>query len=397
LSTPKKPGTDLAALKARLAKKTKEGEAPAAPPPESLPPPGEVAPMPAAAPAHFAPADVPPPGQVAPPPSASPHSAAPPVSDDPFGGGQAGAPMAPTFDTSTSFDVGGEVKGRSNTGLVVFALLGGVLIGSAVGWMLHKVSSTRERIDAGKAKGAEMVKEVEQVAETRKAISLAMEDMKKAIASDPKAGAEQLAQMVQTNFEQHPKVETLFGWQLAAVNPNGVKRVFELYEAANRLRTELLYTVGFLLEHADSIAQGSAMAPVFAVLFDDKGNAKLVEAMGPMCGESLENIAALKPCEDATKALAYKVREAPAGEGKVVPKGVAPGAAMILSSEGPVYNYAIGAQPQRNAATLFGAMMQRIDERLAEMNKAEATALKALSNYADSPDVDGSNPQPDPG
>jgi hypothetical protein len=322
-------------------------------------------------------------------------SSAPAVSDDPFGA-QAGAPMAATYDTSTSFDVGGEVKSRSNTGLIVFALLGGVLIGSAVGWLMHKVSSTRERVDAGKAKGAEMVREVEQVAETRKAISLGMEDVKKAIATDPKAGAEQLAQMVQTNFEKHPKVESLFGWQLAAVNPNGVKRVFELYEAANRLKTELLYTVGFLLQNGEMIAQGSQMAPVFAVLFTDKG-AQLVEALGPMCGESLEDLAALKPCEDSSKALAFKIREAPGGADKVVPKGAAAGQAVLLSSEGAVYGYAIGLEPRRNAAVLFSGMMQRIDERLAEMNKAEGTALKALANYADSPDVDGSSPQPDPG
>jgi hypothetical protein len=54
-------------------------------------------------------------------------------------------------------------------------------------------------------------------------------------------------------------------------------------------------------------------------------------------------------------------------------------------------------EPNKNALNQLDFQLSRISERLDAMNKAEKIALKALSKYSDDPDVDGSNPQPDPG
>ncbi|MEX1366479.1 MAG: hypothetical protein AB1Z98_25370, partial [Nannocystaceae bacterium] len=175
MSKPKKPGTDLAALKARLAKKTKGADAPA-PAPE-VPPPGHVA-APAPAPEvpppgqpmappevpppgqQMAPPEVPPPGQQipAPEPMAAPAPEVPPpgqqyaapepqpapqpyqsqaqapaptrTEDNPFGNM---APMGGFDPDAGLIDSGPEIKPRGGKGIVLFAAIIAAGVGGVAG------------------------------------------------------------------------------------------------------------------------------------------------------------------------------------------------------------------------------------------------------------------------
>lgn len=410
MNTPKKPGTDLAALKARLAKKTKDGEEPAAPaaaPVESVPPPGEMAPPASFAPEptpHYEPApapfaDVPPPGQVAAPVAAPVHAPTPsysppvsaPASDDPFGGG----PVNTNYDPSPSFaDTGGDVPSRSNIGVVLFAGLIFLGVGLAGGFIGSKILNGNERKAQAKDKGETMIAEVQKVADTRKQVALSLQGISETVVKDPKAGSDAIVALLGETFDKHPRIDNLFGWQLGAIHANGIKKTFELYEASTRLQSDLRALAGFLAENAAALTP--AGGPVsFGVMFTADG-AQLVEMVAPMCGESLADMAALKACEDPTKAIAFKIRVGLGGEEKTVAKGGGADQVQWLKPEGQVYNYAIGLEPKENANRVRAALISRVGETLAEMAKSETTALKALSNYSDNPDLDGSNPQPDP-
>lgn len=434
MSKPKKPGTDLAALKARLAKKTKGAEAspepPAAPPPADLPPPGEVmqAPAPPAAPPQdaFIPApgevapppqpaasydpydspDVPPPGQVyTPPPQAAPPQAAAPMAasldDDPFGGtiGSSG------FDPNAGvIDSGGDVPPRGNKGLVLFAAMLAAGLGGLGGYLGNNIVTKRAQVETGKEKGAQMVAEVEKVSELRKNVSLKMEEIKGQIATDPGAAGEALANLIVESFDQHPKVEELFGWQLASVNKVGVQKTFTLYAEANRLQLELGILAGFLTQFADQL-KASGGPTLFGVV-NNGSDVSMVAVLQPMCGEipaegdeAAMNAAkeALKACEDPDAAAGFKVMTSLQGEPVVLLEGTGKGQVQQIAPDQGIYTFAVGMEPNKNALAQVEFQLKRINERLEAMNKAEKIALQALSKYAESPDVDGSNPQPDPG
>jgi len=356
----------------------------------------------------MAPADVPPPGMQSydAPASSYPHEQphqpavvgySAPASDDPFGGGMVNA----NFDPTPSFaDTGGDVPGRSNAGMIVFAGLVALGIGLAVGWLGQRIVSGKERVSAGKEKGAQMVEEVQKVAETRKSVALALEGAKDLVVKDPKAGAAQLAAISTEQFDKGSKVDNLFGWQFASVHMTGIKKTFELYEYYNRLRTDLGVLAGFLDVNAAALQQ--AGGPVrFAIMFKE-GGAQLVEYLQPVCAvegappEPEKALADAKPCQDEAKAIGLKIRDGIGVEPKIVAKGTAPEQAVPLTNEGPIYTYAIGLEPAKNAMAVRDHLMQKVAEDLTEMNRAETTALKALSNYADNPTVDGSSEQPAP-
>ncbi len=397
LSAPKKPGTDLAALKARLAKKSqaaREEEATPAMPRRGPPPPAPsaapTAPVPGHGPAVGRPEPepiIPAPGEVAAQPE--PAFAPAPIATseaEPFGGGAA-------FDPSEGlFDGGGEIRARGSKGLLLVGALASMGFGVAVGYLLKEISTKQALVEVGKAKGATMLQEVTNVSDTRKTISLAMDDLKKAIASDPKKGAEQLTSLLTENFDKAPKVDELFGWQLAAVHSTGVKKVFDLYEEANALKLDLGYLAGFLIEFGPAVQAGAGPA-MFAAL--STGTAvKLVEAVQPLC-----DMEAKTPCDDksASKAVGYLVRDRLGVEPVAVPRGSESGQAVLLLPEGSIYKYAVGQEPNKNAVAVYAALMGRVHQRLEAMNKAENIALTALKNYADSPTVDDSSSQPDPG
>jgi hypothetical protein len=417
LTTPKKPGTDLAALKARLAKKTQAEEPAAAPPPAAAPEQPHQHQQQHQAPP--APMHVPPPGmqqQNYDPPAAQsyPQDPSPAVvgysapshaSDDPFGGGNVNT----NFDPSPSFaDTGGDVPGRSSVGVVLFASVVALGIGLAVGWLGQRIVSGKERISVSKSVGQEMITQVEGVADTRKAVSLGLESAKEVVMTDPKKGAEQLTAIAQENFDKSAQIDALFGPQLGSIHKAGLKRIFELYEQYNRLRTDLGLLAGFLDANAAALAQ--AGGPVrFAILFKE-GGATMVEYVAPLCppadaappadkekgAPDAAALAAAKPCNDEAKAIGLSIREGIGGEPRSVAKGAGPDQAVPLTNEGAVFTYAVGLEPAKNAANVRQHLMARVQEDLTEMSRAEVTALKALQNYSDNPTVDGSTEQPAP-
>ena len=129
-----------------------------------------------------------------------------------------------------------------------------------------------------------MLGEVQEVAKLRKKISLQMADLAKKMAKDPKAGAAELKALNEATFEQHPKIDALFGWQLAAVHKAGIIKTFELYEEANGLKTDLSYLSTFVENYADALKAGSGPR-VFAIKFV-KGSAVIVARIGAVCGEA---------------------------------------------------------------------------------------------------------------
>jgi hypothetical protein len=314
-----------------------------------------------------------------------------PDPDDPFGGHVGG------FDPNEGvIDTGSDVTSRGSKGLVVFALLMGMGIGVVGGFLGNKIVSTRERVVSGKQKGTEMLDEVRKIADVRKGVSLAMEDLQKKMAIDPKAAAAEISGLLSEEFDKHPKIDALFGWQLASVHHRGIKTTFDLYEEANRLRLDLGYLGAFLDANAEALQQ--AGGPTLFALMVKTDGVTLVEALQPLCGESIEDLTALQPCGDGegNDAKAYQIRDSIGGEIKAVPRGTAPGQAMLLLPEGQIYSYAIGQEPNKNALSVRLGMVNRIHERLASMAKAEKVAETALENWTSDPNVDGSSPQPDP-
>ncbi len=402
MNTPKKPGTDLAALKARLAKKSKDGDeaaAPAAseaPPEEQAPPPADFGapaqqhyePQPQAyepppAPA-FAPAEVQRAAAVA-PPVAAPSFTAP--SDDPFGG-----PSNATYDSGP--DVGGEVPGRSNVGVIAFAGIIFLGIGLGVGWLGHKIVSGGERLEAAKAKGKEMLAEVNEVANARKDVAVKLDDVGKVVLEDPAAGSAAIVALLQESFNKFPRIENLYGWQLGGIHKTGIAKTFELYEKSNRVKIELAALAGFLAENADALkASGGPVS--FGVKFT-ADEAQLVALTAALCGENTTDLAALTACPDPSKAVAFKVQESLGGAEKTLVRGTAQDQVMFLAPSGQIYNYAVGLEPAKNAAKVRDFMWKRVKESVDELATTEATVIKAMSNYSDNPDVDGSNPQPEP-
>jgi len=411
LTPPKKPGTDLSALKARLAKKAAgdAAPAPAAPKPSAgIPAPGQAPPKPKAnipapgqAPAPKPKADIPAPGQVQakpkidipapgevskPQPAAAPAPAPaqPKAAGDAFAGGVSG------FDPNEGLiaDVGGDFPTKSNKGIVVIAAVAALLFGVGLGWIGNTISSKGTLVESGKKKGADMLSEVQQVADLRKKISLKMEDLAKKMATDPKAGAAELKELNESTFEQHPKIDSLFGWQLAAVHKAGIIKTFELYEEANGLKTDLSYLATFVENYSDALKEGSGPR-VFAIKFE-KGNAIIVARVGAICGEAA--------CEAGSEgsATALQIIDKVGGEPVTAAIGTEDGQVMPVSPSGGMYGYIIGLKPENNASAVFGSLLKRVQERLEAMNTAESRALKALKNYSDDPDVDGSG-QPEPG
>lgn len=426
MNAPKKPGTDLSALKARLAKKS-GADAPAAPapepaapaaaaapkapprppvkrpggPPADLPPPGEVAAVDIPPPGEVAqiPVDIPAPGEVSAPsePVAAAVAAAPRRQqqqsfDDgtPFGGGAAGG-----FDPNAGLigDVG-DVAPRGNKGIVVIAALGALAFGVLIGWLGHQITSKGQLKEQATAKGSTMYTEAEAVSNLRKDISLKMDELGKLLNDDPGKAAQELTTLLQQKFEKHPKVDDLFGWQLAGIGPEGIRRTFDLYEEANGLKLDLGYLANFV--NANAKALTAAGGPrLLAIKFRKDGNAVLVERGDPMCGADAKTAA---PCGEGKEgdAIGYQIRESVNGEFQFAAKGTDEGQVVLVNPDSQIYGYIVGLNPEKNAQLVAASLFAKVKQRLEDMSKAEGRALKALKSYSDDPNIDGSGPA-DPG
>ncbi|MCX4245647.1 hypothetical protein [Paraliomyxa miuraensis] len=427
MSKPKKPGTDLAALKARLAKKTAGTD--------DIPPPGHVAAPEVPPPGHVAAPEVPPPGQVAvpaydvPPPGYVPEPAMPevpppgqvamhdipppgmqvpppgmqmppPGMQAPPPGMQAQMPMQPTdygggFDPDAGLiDSGPEIKPRGSKGLVVFAALGAFVLGGLFGWIGHNNIGKRERIEQGKAKGEKMVAQVVAVSDARKTVSLAMEDLKKDVAQDPAAAAEKVTTLLTSAFDKQPQISEMFGWQLASVDPAGVKATFQLFAQVTELQKNLSLMAKVLGGYGAVMKVGG---PALYGVTMTSGGARLVAIVDSLCGEvppegePPPEGGGLKSCGgDSSKAVAYKIIDMGGGDATVAPRGVAENQVTVLLADGKAYEYAIGIEQGNNAANFYKMALGQVEASLEEMNAAEEKALASLKRYAEDPNVDGS-------
>lgn len=441
MSTPKKPGTDLAALKARLAKKT-AGASDDVPPPgqvsapaPEVPPPGYVAPPMAEVPPpgqYQAPMqdvpppgmqqqppqmhDVPPPGMQQPPPQM--HDVPPPGMQQqmpqqqmpqqvppqqqqapaPGYGGDGGYSGMGGFDPDAGLiDGGPEIKPRGSKGLVMLAALGAAALGVAIGWLGNTITSKKALIEQGHAKGEKMVAQVAAVSEARKSVSLAMEDIKKEIAQDPAGSADKVTALLTSSFDKQPQLTEMFGWQLASVDPAGIKATFQLYKQLADLQENLSLMAKILAGYGQFIKVGGPS--LYGVTFTP-GGAQMVGIADTLCGQlpaegaepPAEGAApTLKSCgNESGKAVAYKVVDPAGGEPKVMPRGAGEGMVQVLLADGPVYDYAIGIEQKNNATNFYKMALSRVEESLVEMNGAEEKALTALKRYSDDPNVDGS-------
>lgn len=396
MSAPKKPGKDLSALKARLAKKS--GKAPS-----DVPAPGETAQpaeaAPEAAPAAAAPADVPAPGQVAQPaepapaadipapgqvaqpapapePAPAPVAAAAPQGDgDPFGGGAAFNPDAGLID-----DVG-EVAPRKQTGLIVLAAAAALGVGLGFGWILHQRSDTTARIEAASNKGQKMLEEVQKISETRKKVSLKWEDFKKTAQKDPGAAADMLSNLLAEDLKEFPRADALFGWQLAAMDPAAIKRIFSLYEEANGLYIDLGYLANYMAENKAALKEAGGPSQ-FAVINAGPGM-QMVELTKAIC-----DLEEKTQCEKGkeTEAAGYAVRQEIGGPEAIVSKEEA----IPLLPTGKIFTYAFTETPAKNALISYAKLVAKVESRMEKMAKLEKKAVEALEQFSDDPNVDGS-------
>jgi len=320
--------------------------------------------------------------------------------DNPFGG--RGNNMGGFDPNDGLIDSGPEIQPRGGKGIVIFAALIAAGVGAAVGWLGHSIVSKQEQIDSGRAKGEKMVKQVEKISDARKTVSLAMEDLKKEVATDPKAAATSVTTLLTKSFDKQPQVSELFGWQLAAVDPAGVKAAFRLYEQVTDLQVNLSLMAKILDGYGGVMKVGGPT--LYGLTFGPSGG-QLLAVSDALCGElappaegaaegAAPSLEGLKPCgPEAAKAVAYKVNDF-SGD-KIVARGFGPGQAVLLLAEGKVYEYAIGIEQGNNAANFYKMALARVEESLAEMDKAEERALAGLKKYADDPNVDGSQSSPE--
>jgi hypothetical protein len=290
-------------------------------------------------------------------------------------------------------DGGPEIKPRGSTGLVMLAAFGAMCLGGVLGWLGNTIKSKQERIDQGKAKGEVMIQQVLAISEARKSVSLAMEDLKKEVAQDPAGSADKVTTLLVTSFDKQPQVSELFGWQLASVDPAGVKAAFQLYEQVSELQTNLSLMAKILAGYGPIMKVGGPT--LFGVTHGPSG-VQLVAITDTLCGdppaEGQELKAeGLKSCGgDSSKAIGFKVSDLGGGEASFAPRGVGQGQVQILLAEGKAYEYAIGLEQGNNAANFYKMALTRVEESLTEMNAAEEKALVSLKRYSDDPNVDGS-------
>jgi hypothetical protein len=412
LSAPKK-GKDLSALKARLAKKAaaaSEGspEAPAVPAPgevkADVPAPGEVA-KPAAdipapgevrkpddipAPGEVKkPIDIPAPGEVRQPePEPAAPAAAQPKGDiaaDPMSGGVAFDPDAGLID-----DVGGEIKGRGGAGLAIFAGLVGILVGAGLGWMGHKASDSNSRKASALKKADTIAAKVAEIEETRSKIALKIGEAQDAL--EAKEGDKAVAALSELE-PTYVELGDLFGWQMAAMDPSVVKSIFDLAEANNALQLDVGILKGWVGANKEILAKRAQGPSSFVVIASPQGGSVLAEYVSAICDEipvePPEDFKpeSLKKCEgeEIMKANAYMVRTEIGGNVSMVPSNQG----FFLNPAGPMYTYAIGANPEANAKAYFDIRMGKLKDTMDAMVKLKDDAQAGISNYTDDPPVDG--------
>lgn len=411
MSAPKK-GKDLSALKARLAKKAaaaSEGgdAAPEVPAPgqvkAAVPAPGEVAkpatdipapgevkkPTDIPAPGEVKkPVDIPAPGEVLQPQAPAPAPSPQPqgdIADDPMSGGVAFNPDAGLID-----DVGGEIKGKSGMGMAVFFGAIGLVVGVGLGFMLHKTSDLNSRKSSALKKAEAISAKITEIEETRSRIALKVGEAQDAL--EGKDGDKAVAALSELE-PTYAELGDVFGWQMAAMDPKIIKSIFDLAEANNSLQLDVGILKGWVGANKDILSKRAAGPSSFVVILSPQGGSILAEYVSAICAEIPEeppedfDPSKLDKCEgDAIlKANGYMVRTEIGGEISFVPGTQA----FFLNPAGPMYTYAIGANPEANAKAYFDIRMGKLKDTMDAMVKIKDTAAEGIANYTDDPPVSG--------
>lgn len=410
MSAPKK-GKDLSALKARLAKKAAAGEGgedgadvpspgeaaaeipspgEVARPMADIPAPGEVKRPDIPAPGEVRkPIDIPAPGEVFVPQPAPAPVAAPArpkeLGDDPMSGGAAFNPDVGLFDDSQ-----GEIKSKGGIGLPLFAGVIGIVVGAGLGWMAHKTTDLNSRKASAIQKAETIQAKVTEIEEGRSRIALKVGEAKDALeAKEGDKAVEVLAELEPTYTE----LGDLFGWQLASMNAEVVKAIFELAEANNTLQLDVGILKGWIAANKEILSQRAVGPSAFVVIASPNGGSVLAEYVSAICDEIPEepppdfNPDSLAKCEGEAilTAKGYMVRTEIGGEISMVPAGQG----FFLNPAGPIYTYAIGANPEANAKAYFDIRMGQLLGTMDAMVKLKDDALAGISNYTGDPVVSG--------
>ena len=69
-------------------------------------------------------------------------------------------------------------------------------------------------------------------------------------------GPADIEALIKDKFDSQERIDSLFGWELASVHATGVKNTFNLYDEANRLKTDLGYLGAFLATQSEALKAG---------------------------------------------------------------------------------------------------------------------------------------------
>jgi hypothetical protein len=407
LSAPNK-GKDLSALKARLASKAGVATPPAGPSasePQRAPA-RTVAQKPDSAPEPAFPSE--PRAEARPqvsettqkPSRAAPKRAAAALADEigelsgETGSSQIGDPFAQraNFDPSVGLIGGGDdvdTRPKMPVGLIIAAAVAGLGVGLAFGWLGHSNVERKGRVETAIAKAAEMTDEVTKIKTARSTLAVGWADVAAVIEKDPVAGSEKLNELVRSSFQEHPKVDALFGWQLGSMGKRGITSTFSLYENASGLKRDLGRLAAYLQNQAGALKEEAGPQRLAAYWkAGDTDGASLVELVKPICGADIKTP---EECAAGKTPIGYAVRATLGGqEINVEKENVRP-----LLPRGPIYNAVISSKPAVDARHRLEGLIAEVQARLEEMSKHEKNALDALGKYSESPTVDAQSVQPD--
>jgi hypothetical protein len=275
----------------------------------------------------------------------------------------------------------------SQTKFIIMVGAVAATIGIGLGWVLQAKSSGGERFAAAQAKGAVMYGAVKEVAEVRARVSLRMDDLKKQFTAEPEAAVKSLTGLLVKDFANQPRIDALFGWQLAGMNPEAIRIVFDLYREANALDNDLRQTTDFISKNKAALANASNMGQLGVI--SEGGGAKLVFISSTIC-----DMEAGTPCGKKAKqgdAQGYAIMMSAGGEATNV--GLNAVQPLIPNA---VFSLAFGEKPENNAVLRAAQMLAQIEGDLATMNKKEKIALEALEQYEGNPTIDADTTQPAP-
>ncbi|MFV8756322.1 hypothetical protein ACNOYE_37725 [Nannocystaceae bacterium ST9] len=358
-----------------------------------IPAPGEVRPAMPDIPAPGEvrkPVDIPAPGEVRrPEPAPAPVAAAPiqreAISDDLFSGGRAFDPNAGVIE-----DVG-DLKPRSNLGLPIFAGLIGVVVGLGLGWMGHKVLESNTRVDAAKAKAAEISARVASIEEARAKLALKIGDAEEAL--NAKDGAKMSEALLELNDEP-VEISDLFGWQLGAMDPEAVKAFLKLANGYNAMIFQAGFLKALVEMKKDALsAQVGGPASYVIVRVPESNQAVLAALVSAICEEIPEPVEGgepvdykkLKRCEgDVTNATGFEIRTDLGGE-----TSVARADQVSLLAPNAIYTFAIGTNPDKVVVDDVMFRIATLKKLADDLKRNSEKAAEGAAALGDNPQVDG--------